>query len=110
MARMDPSLWRRLRWGNISRAIAGVALVALVVAWPRLAGPVERVPDARVRPLVGVAPPASGLAHGQRDRPPAPRLGGVMRGRAARRGWRPGARRRSSAGRSARRSARAGRE
>jgi hypothetical protein len=54
----------RVRWGNVGRAGAGVALVALVVAWPRLAGPVPEVPGGEARPVVAgpVEVPAGSVA------------------------------------------------
>src|SRR4051794_24700803 len=53
---------RRVRWGNVGRAAGAVALVAAVVAWPRLTPPAPQVPGSEPRPLVE-APPA-GLREG----------------------------------------------
>jgi hypothetical protein len=35
---------RRVRWGNVGRLAGGVAVVALVAGWPRLAGEAPVVP------------------------------------------------------------------
>jgi hypothetical protein len=43
---------RRVRWGNVARAAGAVALVAAVVAWPRLTPPAPVVPGPEARPLV----------------------------------------------------------
>jgi hypothetical protein len=44
---------RRVRWGNVGRAVGAVALVAAVVAWPRLAAAPARVPEREAVPVVG---------------------------------------------------------
>jgi hypothetical protein len=49
---MGSDLVRRVRWRNVARAGAVVAVVATVVAWPRLTPPPPRLPDRAPRPLV----------------------------------------------------------
>jgi len=66
---------RRVRWGNVGRLAGGLALVALVVAWPRVAGEAPRVPDGVARGVEGAAGPAE-AAFERRDRPPSARPGG----------------------------------
>jgi hypothetical protein len=44
---------RRVRWRNVGRVVGAVALVAAVVAWPRLTAPAPRVPGSQPVPLVG---------------------------------------------------------
>jgi hypothetical protein len=80
---------RRLRWGNVARTAGAVALVAVVVAWPRLAprepalpgnqaapivdgGPQPAPPDAGVRRGAAPRRPARGWAHGQSGLPAGP--------------------------------------
>ena len=60
-------LWRRIRWDNVARLAALLALVLLVVAWPRLSGRAPRLPPATATP-VAPAPrsPSGGLGRGQR--------------------------------------------
>src|SRR5690349_17362655 len=41
----------RIRWGNVARLAAAMALVGLVAAWPRLAGRPPPVPATRAEPL-----------------------------------------------------------
>jgi hypothetical protein len=43
---------RRVRWGNVGRVAGAVAVVALVVAWPRLGGDPLVAPGGEVVPLV----------------------------------------------------------
>src|SRR4051812_50057883 len=43
---------RRVRWRNVGRAAGAIALVAAVVAWPRLTPPAPEVPGSEPRPLV----------------------------------------------------------
>src|SRR5262245_10183071 len=53
---MRSDVLRRVRWGNVARAFAVVAVVGTIVAWPRLTPPAPAVPEREVRPLV--EPPA----------------------------------------------------
>jgi hypothetical protein len=46
----------RVRWGNVGRAVGTVALVALVVAWPRLGGDALVAPDDSAMPLATPRP------------------------------------------------------
>jgi len=65
----------RLRWDNIARAAAVVAVIALVVAWPHLKGAPPRLPPAAAQP-VSVEDPASPAAPEQpltRPARPAPK-------------------------------------
>jgi hypothetical protein len=48
----------RVRWGNVLRALAVVAVLGLVVAWPVLAPEAPRVPRGVVRPVATPAPVA----------------------------------------------------
>jgi hypothetical protein len=41
----------RLRWDNIARAAAAIAVVALVVAWPRLQARAPALPPAAAKPV-----------------------------------------------------------
>jgi len=54
---MGSDLLRRVRWSNVARVVAAVAVVAAIVAWPRLGPPRPRVPDRAARPLVTAASP-----------------------------------------------------
>ena len=61
---------RRLRWGNVARTAGAVAVVAAVVAWPRLAPPDPAMPGNEAAPLAGdepawTPPRASGREDGQ---------------------------------------------
>ena len=76
---------RRLRWGNVARTAAAVAVVAAVVAWPRLAPPDPAMPGNEAAPLAGdepawTPPRASGREDGQarsrRERTPKGRSAG----------------------------------
>jgi serine/threonine-protein kinase len=49
---MGFELLRRVRWGNVGRALGALVLVAAVVAWPRLTAPAPRVPGGDAMPLV----------------------------------------------------------
>src|SRR5690349_2489467 len=84
---MDRGLRERVRWGNVARAAAVAGVVALVVAWPRLAPDGPRVPGGRAVPVATV-PPAVG----------APRVPRARERRAAR-----GERRAGEGGRGSRR-------
>jgi protein TonB len=48
---MPRSLRHRIRWGNVTRLVAALAVVALVLAWPRLGPPEPQLPPATVVPL-----------------------------------------------------------
>jgi len=54
---MALDLLHRLRWRNLARAIAVVALVGVVVAWPRVGPPPSRPPGSAAVPLVKPAAP-----------------------------------------------------
>jgi len=75
-------VWHRIRWGNVARLCALVALAALVAAWPRLEGDPPRLPPAEPVPVAGGH--AGGGASGGK-RPRAKRQGG-QGSRAKRRG------------------------
>jgi hypothetical protein len=50
----------RVRWGNVGRAAALLAIAALVVAWPHLRAPVPELPAGNVAPAARVpAAPAA---------------------------------------------------
>jgi hypothetical protein len=80
---MGSDVLRRVRWGNVARAVGVVVVVAAVVAWPRLTPPQPAVPGPEARPLVTDPP------HG-----PDPRSDRKARRRESRAG-RPDARRRN---------------
>src|SRR3954463_8092380 len=61
----------RLRWDNIARAAAVLAVVALVVAWPHLRGAPPALPSATATP-VSVEDPALPAAPERRASEPAP--------------------------------------
>jgi len=44
-------MWTRVRWGNVGRACALVAAIALVVAWPRLDGGAPVLPGGEAVPV-----------------------------------------------------------
>src|SRR5215217_7455966 len=48
----------RARWSHAGRAAAVAAMLALVVAWPRLAPPVPRLPGDAGIPVATPGPPA----------------------------------------------------
>jgi len=50
---MEFDLLRRVRWRNLGRAAAAVALVGAVVAWPRLTPPEPQLPGSEVKGDVG---------------------------------------------------------
>jgi hypothetical protein len=62
----------RLRWDNIARAAAVVAVIALVVAWPRLKGAPPSLPPAAAKP-VSIEDPALPAVPEQPAREPKPR-------------------------------------
>jgi hypothetical protein len=47
---------RRVRWENVIRVVGATVLVAVVVAWPRLAPPEPRLPATEATPLAGDEP------------------------------------------------------
>src|SRR5215208_3508804 len=61
----------RLRWNNIARAGAVLALVALVVAWPHLKGAPPALPSAAATP-VSIEDPAVKAAAQEPASEPAP--------------------------------------
>jgi hypothetical protein len=65
---MQRELVRRVRWGNLGRAAAVVAVVGAVVAWPRLGPAPPRVPSGAAVPIVA----APGSAPARRRMTPAP--------------------------------------
>jgi hypothetical protein len=62
----------RLRWDNIARAAAVVAVIALVVAWPHLKGAPPSLPPAAAKP-VSLEDPALQAAPEQPAPEPRPR-------------------------------------
>src|SRR5438128_6368590 len=58
----------RLRWDNIARAAAALAVVALVIAWPHLKGAPPALPPAAATP-VSVEDPALPAAPEPRPAP-----------------------------------------
>jgi hypothetical protein len=59
-------VWHRIRWGNVARLCALVALAALVAAWPRLGGDPPRLPPAEPVPVAGGH--SGGASRGERPR------------------------------------------
>src|SRR6476646_6283540 len=79
------SLAQRIRWGNLLRLAAAVAVVALVVAWPRIASPPPRLEGdepVAVAPGESVAPVAPRAAERPRPVPRRPRPRRVAKRRA----------------------------
>jgi hypothetical protein len=68
-------VWRRIRWGNVARLAALVALGLVAAAWPRLGGDPPRLPPAEPVPLGGGE--AGGI--GGADRPRAKGRSGERR-------------------------------
>jgi hypothetical protein len=62
----------RLRWDNIARAAAAVAVIALVVAWPHLKGAPPSLPPAAAKP-VRIEDPALPAAKEEPASEPKPR-------------------------------------
>ena len=60
----------RVRWGNVGRAVAAVAVVALVVAWPRLDGGPLEVPGGAAVPVAPTPAGDAGARPGGRCRRP----------------------------------------
>ncbi|HEX2410558.1 MAG TPA: hypothetical protein VHJ39_05285 [Solirubrobacteraceae bacterium] len=85
---MGPEALRRIRWGNVGRLAGGLAVIAAVVAWPRLAPPQPALPSEVARPLDGLGidpaatPPAELLVPQPRQRT----RGSERRARETRRG------------------------
>jgi hypothetical protein len=48
--------WRRVRWGNVGRAVAVFAVVAAVVAWPRLEPGPPQLPSDAATPVATPSP------------------------------------------------------
>jgi hypothetical protein len=80
---MGSDLLRRVRWRNVGRTAGAVAVVVVVVAWPRLSQPAPRLPDPVDRPLAApeVAPPP--LTSRRRREVARPRVRGPERRRRA---------------------------
>jgi hypothetical protein len=53
-----PGISGRVRWANVARALALVAVAALVVAWPRLRAPAPEVPRGAAVPVRQAPAPA----------------------------------------------------
>jgi len=78
-----PNLLQRVRWGNVAWALAAVAVLALVIAWPHLEHRAPTLPDGRASTAPARAPgageahtltvPPTALSRGPRprERPPA---------------------------------------
>jgi len=49
---MRSDVLRRVRWGNVARALGVLAVAGVIVAWPRLTPPEPSVPEPAPRPLV----------------------------------------------------------
>ncbi len=45
------SVWSRIRWINVGRAVVGLAALSVVIAWPRLGAPPPAVPDGMPVPV-----------------------------------------------------------
>ena len=54
-----PGIRGRVRWANVGRALALVAVAALVVAWPRLRAPAPEVPRGAAVPVRTAPVPAT---------------------------------------------------
>jgi len=65
----------RVRWGNVGRAVAAVAVVALVVAWPRLDGGRLEVPGGAAVPVAPTPARAPGMRREAAPPPAAPEPG-----------------------------------
>jgi hypothetical protein len=72
---MGPEALRRIRWSNVGRLAGGLAVIAAVVAWPRLAPPQPALPSEVARPLdgLGIDPAATPPAELLVPRPRKPR-------------------------------------
>src|SRR6476620_1569366 len=55
--------WRRIRWDNVARLAALVALGLVVAVWPRLSGSGPRLPPATAVPVNGG--PSGGAQQGK---------------------------------------------
>src|SRR5919201_2238089 len=72
-ARLGPAmgpdgLWRRIRWGNVARLTALVALAIVVAVWPRLRGGPPRLPPAAAVPLGGAGTTDPAVTRPRHDR------------------------------------------
>jgi hypothetical protein len=65
-------VWHRIRWGNVGRLCAALAVLALVVAWPRLASPPPRVGGDEPIALAPKQPPARPRKQAPSKSRPAP--------------------------------------
>ncbi|MGK2937266.1 MAG: hypothetical protein ACSLFR_05630, partial [Solirubrobacteraceae bacterium] len=52
------NLLARVRWGNVARVLALVALAVIIGAWPRLRGAEPALPPTAAEPVVAVPAPA----------------------------------------------------
>ena len=66
-------MWHRIRWGNVGRLCAAIAVVALVVAWPRLASPPPRLGGDEPVAIGPEKAPARPRARARAKRPAAKR-------------------------------------
>ncbi|MDP2710918.1 MAG: hypothetical protein Q8O56_06845, partial [Solirubrobacteraceae bacterium] len=80
-----PPLVARIRWGNVARAGALLALATLVLAWPHLRADEPALPPAEPVPVAPARPPATQPPAGQsparrspETRPPATRGSGAV--------------------------------
>jgi outer membrane biosynthesis protein TonB len=65
-----PGIRGRVRWANVARALALVAVAALVVAWPRLRAPAPEVPRGAAVPVRQAPAPAGPVTTSEPE--PAP--------------------------------------
>jgi hypothetical protein len=72
---MGSDVLRRVRWGNVARAVGVVVVVAAVVAWPRLTPPQPMVPGPEARPLVTDPPQGLDPRSDRKSRRPESRAG-----------------------------------
>src|SRR5215207_9045170 len=66
-----PGIRGRVRWANVARALALVAVAALVVAWPRLRAPAPEVPRGAAVPVRQAPAPVEPVATPEPDPAPA---------------------------------------
>jgi hypothetical protein len=67
-----PGIRGRVRWANVARALALVAVAALVVAWPRLRAPAPEVPRGAAVPVRQAPAPVEPIATPEPEPEPAP--------------------------------------
>jgi hypothetical protein len=82
-------VWSRIRWGNVTRLAALVALAIVVAVWPRLRGAPPRLPPATAVPLGGpsvtVAKPSPRARPAKRSRAGSGAAGAARRAERERR-------------------------